>query len=86
MLVVAGLSHAREHALISLLALNGLRIPEALGAKVEDLGIERGHRTLLVRRKGGKMVSDSPRAPDGEGDRPGGGRGGRGSDRRGRLR
>lgn len=56
MLVVAGLGHPREHALISLLALNGLRISEALGANIEDMGLERGHRTLLVRRKGGKIV------------------------------
>jgi site-specific recombinase XerD len=56
MLVVAGLGHPREHALISLLALNGLRISEALGANIEDMGIERGHRTLLIRRKGGKIV------------------------------
>ena len=56
MLVVAGLGHPREHALISLLALNGLRISEALGANIEDMGIERGHRTLLVHRKGAKIV------------------------------
>lgn len=56
MLVVAGLGHPREHALISLLALNGLRISESLGANVEDMGIERGHRTLLIHRKGGKIV------------------------------
>jgi integrase/recombinase XerD len=56
MLVLAGLGHPREHALIALLALNGLRIAEALGANIEELGIERGHRTLLVRRKGGKVV------------------------------
>jgi site-specific recombinase XerD len=31
LLVAAGLAGAREHALISLLALNGLRISEALG-------------------------------------------------------
>ena len=55
-LVVAGLRHPREDALISVLALNGLRISEALGANVEDMGIERGHRTLLVRRKVGKIV------------------------------
>ena len=56
MLVVAGLGHPREHALISLLALNGLRISEALGANIEDMGTERGHRTLLMHRKGGKIV------------------------------
>ena len=38
----------------SLLALNGLRISEALGADIEDLDFERGHRTLKVVRKGGK--------------------------------
>jgi integrase/recombinase XerD len=36
------------HALISLLALNGLRVSEATGADVEHLGLERGHRTLTV--------------------------------------
>jgi len=56
MLVAAGLSGARDHALISLLALNGLRVSEAIGAKIEDLAVERGHRTLTVLRKGGKTV------------------------------
>ena len=41
------------HAMCCLLALNGLRISEACGANVEDLGVERGHRTLTVTRKGG---------------------------------
>ncbi|MDP8961619.1 MAG: tyrosine-type recombinase/integrase, partial [Actinomycetota bacterium] len=40
----------------SLLALNGLRISEALGADVEDLDFERGHRTLKILRKGGKRA------------------------------
>ena len=44
-LVQAGLSSPRDHALSSLLALNGLRISEALGADVEDLDFERGHRS-----------------------------------------
>jgi site-specific recombinase XerD len=35
LLVAAGLGAAAEHALISLLALNGLRISEALGADIE---------------------------------------------------
>jgi integrase/recombinase XerD len=56
MLVAAGLAGARDHALISLLALNGLRVSEAIGARVEDLALERGHRTLTVLRKGGKTV------------------------------
>ena len=46
----------RDHALISLLALNGLRVSEAIGAKIEDLAVERGHRTLTVLCKGGKTV------------------------------
>jgi integrase/recombinase XerD len=44
-LVTAGLSSPRDHALVSLLALNGLRVSEAIGADIEALGQERGHRT-----------------------------------------
>jgi hypothetical protein len=62
LLVAAGLGAAAEHALISLLAINGLRISEALGADIDRLGIERGHRTLTVLRKGGKIVT-IPLAP-----------------------
>lgn len=56
-LVHAGLGLPRDHALASLLALNGLRISEALGADIEDLDFERGHRTLKIVRKGGKHVT-----------------------------
>ena len=38
LLVQAGLGSARDHALISLLALNVLRISEALGADIESMG------------------------------------------------
>jgi integrase/recombinase XerD len=62
LLVAAGLGPAAEHALISLLALNGLRVSEAAGADIEALGLERGHRTLTIRRKGGKIVT-IPLAP-----------------------
>ena len=62
MLVTAGLGPPPEHALISLLALNGLRVSEATGASIEALGIERGHRTLVITRKGGKVVT-IPLAP-----------------------
>ena len=48
--------------LISLLALNGLRVSEATGADIEQLGLERGHRTLTITRKGGKVVT-IPLAP-----------------------
>jgi integrase/recombinase XerD len=50
MLVAAGLATARDHALISVLELNGLRVSEAIGADIEDLGLERGHRTLTIVR------------------------------------
>jgi site-specific recombinase XerD len=62
LLVAAGLGPPGDHALISLLALNGLRVSEATGADIEALGIERGHRTLVVTRKGGKVVT-VPLAP-----------------------
>ena len=62
MLVAAGLATARDHALMSVLALNGLRVSEAIGADIEDLGLERGHRTLTITRKGGKVVT-VPLAP-----------------------
>jgi integrase/recombinase XerD len=41
LLVAAGLGTPVEHALISLLALNGLRVLEAIGADIEALGLER---------------------------------------------
>jgi integrase/recombinase XerD len=57
LLVAAGLGPPTEHALTSLLALNGLRVSEATGADIEHLGLERGHRTLTITRKGGKVVT-----------------------------
>ena len=33
-------------ALAVLLGLNGLRVSEACGANIEDLAVQRGHRTL----------------------------------------
>jgi site-specific recombinase XerD len=62
LLVQARLGSPRDHALISLLALNGLRISEALGADIDDLDIDRGHRTLRIVRKGDKQVT-IPLAP-----------------------
>jgi site-specific recombinase XerD len=52
----------RTHALVVLLAFNGLRISEALGADATDLDVERGHRVLRITRKGGKK-STIPLAP-----------------------
>jgi hypothetical protein len=45
LLVAAGLDPAATHALLSLLALSGLRVSEATWADIEHLGLERGHRT-----------------------------------------
>jgi len=59
LLVAAGLGPPSVHALISLLALNGLRVSEATGADVEHLGLERGHRTLTVTRKAGPVLLEA---------------------------
>ena len=45
-----------------MLALNGLRVSEVTGANIEALGVERGHRTLVITRKGSKVVT-IPLAP-----------------------
>ena len=62
-LVEAGLSNTRDHALACLLALNGLRVSEALGADIGDMGLERGHHTLRIIRKGGQsaLIPMAPR-------------------------
>lgn len=52
----------RAYALSCLLALNGLRISETLALDVDDLGEERGHRTIRLVRKGGKRHT-APIAP-----------------------
>jgi len=57
LLVATGLGHPTEHALISLLALNGLRVSEATGANIEALGVERGHR------RAGTTGGKGPAAP-----------------------
>lgn len=62
-LLAAAEAHGPEaYALICLLALNGLRVSEACGARVEDLDDVRGHRVLTVQRKGGKRAQ-FPLAP-----------------------
>ena len=52
----------RDRALLLFLARTGARVSEAIGARIEDLALERGHRTLTVLRKGGKTVT-MPLAP-----------------------
>jgi integrase len=44
-------------ALAVLLGLNGLRVSEACSADIEDLGFERGHRTLQIMGKGTKPAT-----------------------------
>jgi integrase len=57
--------------MISLLALNGLRVSEATGADIEALGTERGHRTLAITRKGGQhaLIPLAPRTARAIGER-----------------
>jgi integrase/recombinase XerD len=43
-----------QAALAVLLGLNGLRVSEACGANIENLGFERGHRILRIVGKGNK--------------------------------
>jgi integrase/recombinase XerD len=48
----------RDHAALAvLLGLNGLRVSEACSTNVEDLGFERGHRTLQILGKGNKPAT-----------------------------
>jgi integrase len=54
LLLAARDGHPRDFLLVALLGLNGLRVSEAIGADVEDLGSSGGHRTLQVVRKGAK--------------------------------
>jgi integrase len=60
----------RAHAALAvLLGLNGLRVSEACATNVEDLAIERGHRTLRIRQ--GQQARHHPARPsDGAHRRP----------------
>src|SRR4051812_34403205 len=49
-------TNVNDFALIAMLGLLGLRIFEACGANVADLGEEHGHRVLKIRGKGDKTV------------------------------
>lgn len=49
-------ANPNDFALIVMLGLLGMRIFEACGANLGDLGEEHGHRVLRVRGKGGKVV------------------------------
>ncbi len=54
LVAAARASTPTDAALITMLGLPGLRISEACHADIEDLGTERGHRTLHVIGKGNK--------------------------------
>jgi integrase len=53
-----GEQYDRDHAALAvLLGLNGLRVSEACATNIEDLGFERGHRTLRIVGKGNKPAT-----------------------------
>lgn len=63
-------------ARLSLLALNGLRVPEATGADIEALGIEHDHRTLVIKPASpgftaGRSATSDPGPGHGSGGRTG---------------
>lgn len=62
LLAVASADGPRTQALVLLLALNGLRVSEALSTNVQDLATERGHHVVKITRKGGKRQT-VPLAP-----------------------
>src|SRR5205807_7280211 len=47
-----------DHAALAvLLGLNGLRVSEACGTNIENLAVQRGHRTLRILGKGNKPAT-----------------------------
>jgi len=62
LIAVANDDGSRSAALITLLAINGLRITEAISRHVEHLTYDQGHRVLLLERKGGKRAK-APLSP-----------------------
>lgn len=63
LLTAARADGPRSHALVSLLLFTGIRLSEALNASTADYGHDTGHRTLTVRRKGGKTAKVAVPAP-----------------------
>lgn len=49
-----GPQRARTAALVAVLLFTGARVSEVIGADIEDLGIDQGHRVLWVTRKDGR--------------------------------
>lgn len=56
-LAAAARARPAEHALICLLAVNGLRVSEACNASIEDLEESRGHLVLRIVGKGNKPAA-----------------------------
>lgn len=54
LLRAAQLKGSREHALVLLMGMLGLRVSEAANVKVEDFSDQRGHRVLSIVGKGDK--------------------------------
>lgn len=63
LLAAASSAGPRANALINLLMFTGVRISEALQARTSDYGHDAGHRTLNIRRKGGKSAKVAVPAP-----------------------
>lgn len=53
LLEVAEADSPRSAALVAFLVYSALRVSEALSTQIEDLGWDKGHRTLTIRAKGG---------------------------------
>lgn len=53
LLATAEADSPRSAALVALLVFSALRVSEALAARIEDLGWDKGHRTLTIVGKGG---------------------------------
>jgi site-specific recombinase XerD len=62
MLAAAAERGARDEAVVAVLLYQGLRVSELCGIDVEDLSIQRGHRVVRLRRKGGEE-QDQAMAP-----------------------
>jgi hypothetical protein len=60
LLVAAGLGLPAEHALVSLLALNGLRVSEATGTSIESLCVERDIARWSSRAKAARSSRSRP--------------------------
>lgn len=67
MLAVLDLAQAagpRDHALLCILGLNGLRVGEAIALNIEDLGMKQSYRTIkFTREKKDGMVDEMPLSP-----------------------